>query len=282
MRTQIFEDKEKKCCYFIVNSKTHGSYKILIDKESKEKVEAFTWSIVKNPHSKNDKVYLYTSFKHPETGKRQSVRLHQFVMFGNKTTGTFEKRNIDHINSDTTDNRRANLRWATHRENGFNRGTQKNNTTGYKGVSTLKSRKLKYYVKAKINGQSISRGMFSSPEEAALVYDSLIKENHAEFGWLNFPNGPSADVLRTIELARQQHQDFINKNKASKYVGVTLWCKKEEAKNHERPWRANLIYNKKRYTVAGTYATDKKAAIARDKEILINNLPLPTQVIHTL
>ena len=281
MSTEIFEDKEKNCCYFTIHSKTHGEYSFLIDKKDKLEVEKHTWSVYKSPNGKQH-IYAYTTFSRPKTGEYGRVQLHQFIMFGNKTTGVMKKRNIDHINQDTTDNRRSNLRWASHRENGFNRGVQKNNTTGYKGVSTLKRGKLKYYVKAKINGKCISRGMFCSPEEAALAYDSLIKENHAEFGWLNFPNGPSDEVLKTIKETNQRYEDFINKNKASKYIGVTYWCKIEEAKNYKRPWRANLIYNKKRYTVAGTYATDEEAAIARDKQILINKLPIPTQVVHKL
>ncbi len=47
---------------------------------------------------------------------------------------------VDHINRDSLDNRRKNLRLATNVQNGQNRSKQRNNTSGYKGVSWDKAR----------------------------------------------------------------------------------------------------------------------------------------------
>ena len=42
-------------------------------------------------------------------------------------------RNLDHMNQDRSDNRIANLRECTHRENNANQKIRINNTSGYKG-----------------------------------------------------------------------------------------------------------------------------------------------------
>ncbi|MDA6380520.1 HNH endonuclease signature motif containing protein [Escherichia coli] len=49
--------------------------------------------------------------------------------------GTMPDGFIDHINRVRTDNRISNLRLVTHSENMQNRKIQKNNKSGYRGVS---------------------------------------------------------------------------------------------------------------------------------------------------
>lgn len=56
---------------------------------------------------------------------------------------------VDHVNHDTLDNRRANIRLCTMRENGENRrGAYKNNQLGIRGISTYRNRRqgLTYYM----------------------------------------------------------------------------------------------------------------------------------------
>lgn len=73
---------------------------------------------------------------------------------------------VDHINRDRLDNQRANLRLASRSINQQNKGMQKNNTSGYKGVSWHKncSRWVAYIQR---DGKIQRLGTFKTIEEAA-------------------------------------------------------------------------------------------------------------------
>lgn len=91
----------------------------------------------------------------------------------------------DHINHDTLDHRRENLRKATHSQNCSNRRTRTDNTSGYRGVWRHNKRWQTEVVK---EGVSVFCGTFSTAEEAARAYDEAAKKHHGEFAQLNFPN----------------------------------------------------------------------------------------------
>jgi len=149
---------------------TIGSYSVLFDKEDFELVRRYKWRIVKakNTH------YAYSGNGRPNNPK---ISMHRLVM------GFPEGLQVDHIKHPGTDNRKANLRKATHGENCMNRGISKNNTTGYKGVSVLK--KGGYEVNIQIGGNKIHGGSFGDLEIAAKKYNELALIHHGEFASLN-------------------------------------------------------------------------------------------------
>jgi hypothetical protein len=121
------------------------------------------------------------------------VYLHREIMTAPKG------RIVDHKNGDSLDNRRANLRIATHAQNSSNkRKTRTKTTSRFIGVSYEKSQN-RWAVKIKHKGKSHWIGGFKSEIEAAKARDSAAKKYHGEFARLNFPeenllNNPQAGL----------------------------------------------------------------------------------------
>lgn len=85
---------------------------------------------------------------------------------------------VDHINGNPLDNRRSNLRVATHAQNMANRKSHKNNTSGFRGVYRAKNR---YRAEIKHQGKKIRLGSFATAEEAGAAYSCAAKELFGEF-----------------------------------------------------------------------------------------------------
>ena len=87
---------------------------------------------------------------------------------------------IDHENRDQLDDRIVNLRAATHSQNHANSNLQKNNTSGYKGVSWYSSRgKWEAYIK--VNGKRLRLGYFDDVLAARDAYVAAAKKHFGEF-----------------------------------------------------------------------------------------------------
>ena len=94
---------------------------------------------------------------------------------------------VDHINNVGIDNRRFNLRLCNQSNNQANRGLDKDNTSGYKGVTFKKDKPRNKPWQAQINykGKHYSIGYFATKEEAAKAYNAKAKEFFGEFARLN-------------------------------------------------------------------------------------------------
>ena len=89
----------------------------------------------------------------------------------------------DHINGNKLDNRRVNLRSATHRQNAQNH-KPKGGSSKYIGVR--KTKEGKWNARIRNNGKEVYLGNFASETEAAWEHDRAAVEYHGEFARLNF------------------------------------------------------------------------------------------------
>ena len=94
--------------------------------------------------------------------------------------GEWPDRQVDHINTDSLDNRIVNLRLATTAENSRNRGRRVDNTSGIKGVSWAK-RSRKWLAHLGHNGKLLHLGLFDTIEEAKAVREEAARRLQGEF-----------------------------------------------------------------------------------------------------
>jgi hypothetical protein len=89
---------------------------------------------------------------------------------------------VDHINHDTLDNRKENLRIVTNQQNTFNQKL-KNHSSKYKGV-TWNSNSEKWCARIRHN-KPIYLGLFKDEKEAGMAYNEGAKKYFGEFALLN-------------------------------------------------------------------------------------------------
>jgi hypothetical protein len=106
----------------------------------------------------------------------------------------------DHINHNTLDNRRCNLRLCTAAQNARNRLPGDNCTSSYKGVFWKKEKK-KWCAKIRYNGEHIHLGYFDYEQDAAIAYDDMAIELFGPFACLNVHWRPEiAEWMRQCSL----------------------------------------------------------------------------------
>lgn len=93
---------------------------------------------------------------------------------------------VDHINGDTLDNRRANLRIATNTENVRNQRRRSPGASGFRGVKRHKGCPRKpWHASITVNGRVVSAGYFPTAEDAADAYDRAALKHHGRFARTN-------------------------------------------------------------------------------------------------
>lgn len=140
----------------------------LIDDEDYAAVSKFKW------HAQWSRRTFYAKRRDGD----KHVALHQILIPG--------VLQIDHRDGNGLNNQRSNLRSATAGENSRNRGPNKNNASGWKGVSWYKAGR-KWRATIYVQGKNRLLGSFDDSVEAAKAYDAAARELHGQFARLNFP-----------------------------------------------------------------------------------------------
>jgi hypothetical protein len=147
----------------------------LIDSSDAAIVGKFNWFA----HGKmpTDLFYAHTNvYKNGSDGERSILKLHRLLLglsFDSILLG-------DHINANTLDNRRANLRIADFGQNVRNTRIRKNNSSGLKGVSFDKFTN-RWLVVITHNRKQIHIGRYDTKELAHAAYCDAAERMHGEF-----------------------------------------------------------------------------------------------------
>jgi hypothetical protein len=89
--------------------------------------------------------------------------------------GEFPDGHLDHINRTKADNRIANLRIASKKQNAENTGIQSNNKSGYRGVF-WNSQRSKWQACIKHHGKVLHLGFFDDASNASKAYKKKADE----------------------------------------------------------------------------------------------------------
>jgi len=111
---------------------------------------------------------------------------HTIIYMHREIMNTPKSKRTDHKDTNGLNNQKSNLRICTQSENLMYRGKQKNNTSGYKGV-TFDNAKQKWMAQIKVNRKKIYLGRYKKAIDAAHAYDDAAQKYHGEFARLNFP-----------------------------------------------------------------------------------------------
>lgn len=167
--------------------KTHKVHKVpltrglvaLIDKDD---IVAVGWD---NWHASVSGGRSYAVRRAPRGSKSRVIYMHRVI--ANAPEGI----TVDHINGDTLDNRRCNLRLCSHAENVRNRSKSRTRQSSkYLGVYFDKARQ-KWRACIRLGGKPTHLGSFSDERAAAKAYDAAALAHHGQFARLNFPTGSS-------------------------------------------------------------------------------------------
>jgi hypothetical protein len=142
-----------------------------VDLEDIEKLMAFNYKWYPNFYKNNRSYYAksteYLGLDSNGKPKYKIHSLHKFLVDAPKG------HHVDHINHDTLDNRKSNLRVITHNQNLKHRkGANRNNKTGYRNVSYSES-EGKYIVQLYLNNKNTILGKFNDVHEAGTFAEKM-------------------------------------------------------------------------------------------------------------
>ena len=146
----------------------------IVDAADYEWLSQWKWHAVGTP------LYsFYAARGVSENGVQSVVRMHRAIL------GASKDHAVDHINHDTLDNRRQNLRLCSQAENNRNKSRRRGSSSEYLGVSWCGARG-KWQAQININSRNSYIGRFVSEIDAARAYDAAARARYGEFANLNF------------------------------------------------------------------------------------------------
>lgn len=160
----VFDSNEVRSYKNYAEVDTYDSYgnvveTFIIDLDDVEKLKGHKWRTV----YKNDKPYMFTGNQ-----DKEKIYFHRLIMNN-------PELQVDHINGNSADNRKNNLRLVSIQDNMKNLQKKKDNTSGIRGVS-YSSRDCRYKTDFTFEGKRMYFKYFDSKAQAVYLRYLLEKE----------------------------------------------------------------------------------------------------------
>lgn len=154
--------------HFVMISLTQGKYAIVDEADAELVLSRGKWFA----EAKRNRTYYAAR---GEGSPKRHLAMHALIA---------GLKRPDHVNRNGLDNRRINLRPASHGQNSANIAPPRNNTSGYKGVVWHKKSGA-WCARIGIDGARKHLGLFDDPVEAARAYNRAAIEAFGEYAQLN-------------------------------------------------------------------------------------------------
>lgn len=174
--TDFVTDPETGDVRVKLHSRKYPGQYALVSPEDVPLISGYRWNMSRGRSTD------YAEAKIGPMHQRRTIQMHRLIM------GVVDKGRevqVDHINHNGLDNRRSNLRLATHSENLRNQGPRRP-MSRYKGVKF--DRRINAWIATiSVDGAQKRLGPFNTEKIAARAYDVAALEHYGEFAFLNFP-----------------------------------------------------------------------------------------------
>jgi hypothetical protein len=213
----------------------------IVDDEDYEKLSKYKW------HAMNGK-YAARSVWNGETKKKTMILMHREIC------GNPEGLDVDHIDMNTFDNRKQNLRAVTHQHNCFNRPGMEGHSK-YKGVNKIWNGT--WAARISVGGKGINLGTYQTEEDAAKAYNVGAVQIIGETAMLNEVDydGFTLNIRKPSSKYRGVSKDVdtgkwnvhVNVNKKKTFLG--LFEDEHDAARMYNFWAVDVYGNKARLNV---------------------------------